>query len=253
MKIAIIFSGFFRTFDSTKESCLEHFIKPLNADVFFSTLRTAYAPPEHEVSKFHSFNSQNNKTIDSFIDILNPYLKLYEIRDYYSSEYYSQTINNNGLPEKNMFDQWHWRILSQMHNVSKAVSVFKTYVELTKKKYDLVILTRPDLKYHNNFNLAEIKSGIINYPAKSIYNGNISWVSANPSPSLDHPFNDQIIVGSQEHILKYNNIYDCTLGYVLNENIIFNPETIFGYHARKSGIPFEGSDFVLYEILRYES
>jgi hypothetical protein len=247
MKTAFILTGYFRTFDYVKNTLMAHVIEPLNCDVFFSTPKTMFALPENEVSEFHELHSQNLSVVDPAF--FGTFLKSYQITNP-SAQVYKDIITQTGIPQKNIFNQLAWRILSQMHGVSLSLQVFKKYIEQTNTNYDLVIMTRGDIKYHTTFDTSKVLLDKINYPLHSLNDGKFNTVDSCPSPSLNKPFNDQIIVGSQKNILSFQDIFEKVINYS-KEGIHFNPETLYGIHAQRKGLDFLGTDFVRYELWRH--
>ena len=64
MKTAIIFSGFFRTFDYVKESLATNVINTFDdCDVFFSSPKTMFSAPEDEVPEYHHIHAQNDHMV----------------------------------------------------------------------------------------------------------------------------------------------------------------------------------------------
>lgn len=247
MKIALILTGFFRTFNFVQESLFQHVINEWKPDIFFSSPKTLFATPEHEVHEFHGIHSQNSELVKP--EVFGENLTSYELREY-SAQFYKDQIYKNGLEEKNQFGQYHWRILSQMDGVSLSVNLFKRHVERNNITYDAVILTRADIKYYSRLNLESLPLNKLYYPLHSVVEGHVNTVSCPPSQSLDRPYNDQIIVGSQKDVLVFTSLYDNIITYA-KEGICFNPETLFGIHCQKNNVEFTGHNYVLYELWRH--
>lgn len=269
MKIAIIFYGFFRTFDFCKESLKNNVIDPMNCDVFFNSPKTVYTPKKDEISELHNVYSKNEKLIDDeVVNFFGPHLKSHKLRDY-DSRPYVDLLNQNGLPLYNNVTKQHtWRTLSYFHSISLSVSLFEEYVKANNVHYDLVILTRADLKYYTVFNPHAVDLNKINCPAHFLLlpeepqlnhlsdEERQQWpVRQRPGGAgvigTDRWLNDQIITGSQNNILIYKNLYEKAIEYG-KEGICFNQETYLGFHCLKNGLDFTGTDFVTYEIWRQE-
>lgn len=252
MKIAIVFSGYFRTFEFVKETCKNFVLDPLDCDVFFVSPKTYFAHKDNEVPEFHHIHSQNEEFITpKIIDFFGDKLKSYELRDG-ESNFYKQKIIQHGMPEKNIHNQYHWRTLAQIHYVSMSMSHFKNYVKNNNVNYDLVILARADVKYHTSFDLNRVNMDKINYPTTSVFEGRLSELNPNagPSPHLTRAFNDQMLVGSPNNMFVLGAAYDNIINYNLKEGISFNTETLLGLHILKSGVDFIGTDYILYELWR---
>jgi hypothetical protein len=247
MKTAIIFAGFFRTFDYVKQTFADLVMNPLNCDIFFAAPHTMFALPENEIVELHGIYSQNANLVDPawFGDRLKSF-KLLE----HNSQIYKDLIIKHNISQVNAIGQHTWRILSYMHNISESVSVFKNYVMNNNVHYDLVILTRPDIKYYRPINVAALDMNKINFALHSMVGGSLGTCSSAPSKSFNKPFNDQMVAGTQENILVYHNIYDSVLSYHKNEGVVFNSETFWGVHCIRNGLDCVGKDFVLYELWR---
>lgn len=268
MKTAFILYGFFRTFEFCKNSLNTHILNVLNPDIFINSPNTIYTKPEHEVSEWqHLYSRNTNSTIETIASsFLLDQLKSCEIRGYNSQFYYS-FIDKNNITHITDIGQYSWRIASTLHSISLATKTFENYINVTGEKYDLVILTRPDLRYYRNFDSSILDLNKINYPAYHM--------CAPDNPSLFHLdeevkkqvdvrirsggagifgfpgqwFNDQFICGTQENILKFSNIFDMIVEYY-NDNVFLNTETYLGVHCMKNNINFIGTDFTTYEMWR---
>lgn len=247
MKTAVIFAGFFRTFDYVKETFMEHVMRPLDCDVFFAAPKTMFALPENELPEFHHIYSQNTNLVDPTWFGSN--LKAYTLFDH-NPQIYKDTIAHHNIEQINYAHQHTWRILSYMHSISQAVSVFREYVLANNIHYDRVILTRPDIKYYRPINFDALDMNRINFALHSMIDGVVHTCIAAPSHSFPKAFNDQIIAGAQDNILKYHDIYDRVIHYNKYEGIAFNSETFWGVHCIRNGMDCVGTDFVMYELWR---
>lgn len=271
MKSAIIFYGFCRTFDFCQESLKKHILNIVNPDIYINTPSTLYAPTAHEVPEFHKSYSKNTepsyyKICQSLKDFS---IKNIEIRNYDSS-FYKDYVNNHNLKEKNDVFQYSWRVVSTLHSISLSVQSFKNYVTSHGLHYDLVILTRPDLKYYKDFNIDSVQLSKVNYPSKFLYSihhhdlCNLPFeekikftnrVVTGAAAVFGFPgvtFNDQFICGSQDNIIKFYDVFDNIINYY-NSNIILNTETYLGYHCINNKLDFGGSDMTIYDIWREDT
>lgn len=252
MKTAIIFFGFFRTFDFVKNTLADNVMSGLNCDVYFSTPETMFTPPEGEVPEFHHIHSQNNDMVgDSVINFFGDKLKKFELR-HYDAQLYKNLITSNNIPFKSFCDQYTWRILASFHSVYCSLELFKKYVESNSINYDMVILARGDVKYHSKLNMNELQMDKINYPTDAVMNGHINRLppNARPSPSLEKAFNDQMLIGTQKNILTFHSLYENIFKY-FHSGIDFNHETMMGIHLRKNNVEWVGTNYILYELWRY--
>ena len=248
---AVVFAGYFRTWDYVKDTFVNRIMNPLDTDIFFSTPKTVFSPPENEVKEFQHIHSQTMQLVEP--DVTNFFgdkLKSYELRDS-DQNYWRSQIVANSMAEKNMFNQYHWRTLAQVHGISASMQLFKRYVEEHKLVYDLVVLARPDVKYYTALNPAIIDLGKVNYQTHAMNNGRLNVLQPHngPSKSLGRAFNDQILAGNQDTMLIYASAYDNIIRYH-KEGIIFNTETLLGIHCLRSGKDFVGNNFAIYELWR---
>jgi|ERR1700722_3395533 len=246
MKIAIIFAGFFRTFDCVKESFAEQVLNKLDCDVFFVAPKTSFAMPENEPPELHHLYAQN-------ADLVNPEwfgdrVKAYELIDH-DAQTYKNIIAQNNISEKNNVNQYTWRILSYMHNISLSITLFEKYVIDNNANYDAVILTRPDIKYYRSPDVSLLDMSKINFSLHSMIENRLCTCDASP-PSFHKPFNDQMVAGTQKNMLLYKNIYDQVIQYHKTNDISFISETFFGVHSHRNNVDCTGTDFVLYELWR---
>ena len=266
MKIALILHGFFRTFDFCKNSLLENIINPLNCDVFINAPTTSYTAKKDEIPHLHSVFSRDDKTMYQSLECFGNNLVSCDLRKY-NSNFYKQKVIDEKFPQLNTFGQENYRVLSTMHSISLSVQTFKKHVELTGNHYDLVILTRPDVKYYTNFNpgvvdltklncpayfcIAPEHEQLVNLPFQEKIKAHIRK-RPNGAGVYGMPgrwFNDQVMCGSQETILKYSSFFDKAPDY-FREGITFTNETCIAFHAIKNGIDFCGTDFITYDLWR---
>ena len=269
MKTALILYGFPRTFNYCKNSLRQFVLDPLNCDVFIACPDTFYASKKDESPELHSFYARNEDKVEqSIIDFFGSNLKSLELRQY-DSKLYFDILNNNNLSLFNETTKQHtWRTLSYFHSISLSVNLFNKYIEENNCHYDAVILTRPDLKYYSNFNLNNVDFSKINCPLHFLLVMQEPCLAHIPEEERKNPeirkrtggatvfgfnrwLNDQIIVGTQENILIYKNLFEKSIEYY-KKDMCFNQETYVGAHCLINGLDFTGSDFVSYEIWREE-
>lgn len=250
MRTAVVFAGYFRTFDYTRDGFARHVMNPLDADVFFVSPRTLFAPPDDEVSEFHGIHSQNDKSVDDTIAWFGNRLKRHELRENKQSTYRAMVAGNH-MPEKNMHNQYAWRILTQIHGISLSMQLFKRYIEETNSHYDLVILMRGDCKYYADFNTNKMRWDKVMFPTHSMHGDQLSVLPLNctPSPSLHKAFCDAVLAGNQQNMLVFASAYDNIIRY-WKEGIVFNTETLLGNHCMRNGIDWTGDNILLHQLWR---
>lgn len=271
MKTAVVLYGFCRTLDFCQESFKRHVLDVLKPDIYINTPSTLYAPPDDEVPEFHKLYSKNmepsSNKINNYFKQSN--LKKCDIR-LYSSAFYKDFVRNNSISDRNNISQHSWRIVSTLHSISLAMQTFQLHTIKNSLQYDLVILTRPDLKYYCNFNIKPLQLKNINYPARFLVTTNhhsvnhLSLEERIKIPSrIRHGaagvfgfpgqmFNDQFICGTQVNMLKFVNLFNMVPQYY-KENIMLNSETYLAYHCMKNKLNFVGTDSILYEIWREDT
>ena len=262
MKTAIIFYGFFRTFEYCYDSMLEHVIYPLNCDVFFNSPKNIYLSEEDA-------KGQNNLVVPKINDIIGSRLKHYEIRDY-DYDFYKYKIQQAGIPEANDFTkQINPRVLSQLHSFQSSINTFNNFVNAHHIKYDLVIMCRTDMKFYKQFNIKSLDRSKLNCPLHFLVdfdNEEIKKFSDEEKKRLTcrtrthgasvHGFNrwlnDNILVASQNLMLNFNNVYDKAIYYHKMNGVCFNNETILGYHMLSNNMDWCGTDFIIGELWRLQ-
>lgn len=237
MKTAVIFFGFFRTFEQTKQSFKDHIMDPLDADIYFSTPKTLFHDTDIPVGS-------------DVIDFFGNNLKSYELIDYDINKYKDFVIQNN-IPERNYAGTLAYHIASQCNGRSLSTQVFQKYINENKIEYDLVILTRPDLKYHTKFDCNKVDYDKINCPSHYWDFGRL-W---NPDPHTNRPpqiskgLGDIVLAGSQKNMLVYASMYDNIAKYS-KEGMEFLSECLVPYHLIKNNIDWCGQDIIQFEIIR---
>jgi hypothetical protein len=136
-----------------------------------------------------------------------------------------------------------WRNISMLHGISLSLKLFKSYVERTKTHYDLVFLTRPDIRYYENIHHERVDLTKVNCPAFYAIDPREQEVAHLPlelrkfihtrrrpsggwNDGKNAGINDNILCGSQENILKFANLFDMIpfykprIKYVMNEILL---------------------------------
>lgn len=254
MKAAVIFTGFFRTFHYTKQSFKQHIMDPLNPDIFFSSPKTLFVLPQNEdqnIVKNYPFHSANKKLVaPEVIDFFGDNLKSYELIDY-DHRPFQKACQDHNIPYYTRDGTISFRILSQMTNKELSIKLFKQYIEKNNLNYDVVIITRGDLKYSStiNFDVVNLNSiGCENHGTP------LSPVIPHWCPSSDRipqPINDQITIGSQKNMLIFCNLAQSFFDF-WKEGLYFTPENIMSYHIMKNNINLYNAHYIEYELWRHE-
>lgn len=269
MKVAVIFTGFFRTFNYTKQSFKDCIMDPLNADIFFSAPKTLFTLPQHEDSTGVAYvPPSNHLSYEKFvepeiIDFFGDKLKSYDLIDY-EAKPYKKLCEEHKIPYHTRDGLPSFRILSQLHNKALSMKVFQQYIEKHKINYDLVIMTRGDIKYFTplDFNLINLNN--IGYP-----NNNISpmlpsippWCP--PSDKIPKAFNDILSIGSQKDMLIWCDVTQTFFDYFnayaeispygkRREGLYFTAENIMAYHLMQNNMDWYGSNYIKCALWRHE-
>ena len=256
MKVAVIFTGFFRTFPFVKQTFKNFIMDPLKPDVFFSTPKTLFTTPQHEDPKRvieRPYHSANDKLVaPEIIDFFGDRLKSYELTDYDSIPFKSLCAYNN-IPYYNMNNDPTFRILSQLTSQELSIKVFKDYVDQHNITYDLVLMTRGDTKFFTPFNMSLIDFDRIGYPDHNWNQKTFNYLlpTCKPSDKIPKAFNDQFLAGSQKNMLIWSNIAQKSFDY-FREGMYFSTENLMAYHLMKNNIDWYGARYIEYSLWRNE-
>lgn len=256
MKTAVIFTGFLRTFNYTKDSFKQYIMDPLDTDIFISTPKTFFTLKKDEEPSWyerHPFHSVHEKLVDEeTLNFFGDHLKSYELTDYDQQIYKNLCLQNN-VPEFNFNKSYCWRVASYLFSIQKSVYLFKQYVEKHNLVYDLVIMTRGDNKYFTPFNLSALDITKINYPDHNRnqkgYHHLPSWCS--PSDKIPKAFSDQLLCGTQQNMLIWSNIGNKSFDH-FKEDMYYTAENLMPYHLMKNNIDWCGNNYIEHALWRLE-
>lgn len=245
MKTAIIWFGFFRNFNHCYKTMLNDVIEPLNADIYFHSYETIYTPKNMEAEGMHWTASINDDklSINDLQQKLNNRIKSYEIEQYDSNQYH-QIVSDFNLPEKNMVGQLHWRVLSTNHSLHKSINHF---INNRKDNYDLIVLTRPDIRSLRLMNISMLNLDQISY---SYPEGRAVTPDHLRGPAdFPHYVEDQLLVMSQSNLEKLKDLFPTVIEFAKNGITLCN-EAILGRYYEKHNIKFGPCDFHFHDIWR---
>ena len=254
MKIAVVFTGFFRTFHHTKQSFKDCIMGPLNVDIFFSAPKTLFTLPQHEDPawlKSVPHHSANEKLVaPEIINFFGDHLKSYELIDY-DPEPYKKLCEEHNISYHTRDGLPSFRILSQLTNKELSMKVFRQYVEKYQVNYDVVIMTRGDLKYFSQLNFGLINLDHIGYPNHNVEQKPVIPRWCPPSNKIPKAFNDQITIGSQKNMLVWCNLTKSFFDFY-KEGLYFTAENIMAYHLIQNNMDWYGSNYIDYSLWRHE-
>jgi hypothetical protein len=267
VKVAVIFTGFLRTFNYTKASFKQYIMDPLDTDVFISTPKTFFVLKEQEKPmpnavyncpdcswhEWHLPHSTNKELVDeNTLSFFGDRLKSYELRSY-NSEIYKALCQVYNVPEFNFNKSFSWRTTSQLFSIQNSVSLFKRYVEANGLTYDLVIMTRGDNKYFTPFDLEKLDLSKINYADhnRNEKGNNFLPPTCCPSDKIPKAFIDQLLVGTQNNMLIWSDVGSKSFSH-FNEGMYYTTENLMAYHLMKNNIDWCGNHFIEPAIWRLE-
>ncbi len=258
MKVAVCLFGLLRSFDLVNQTLIENIINPLNADVFIATPENYYPNKSKDnwtpFTKDDSENTSEEKLQQAFRGNLKEALI---ISNDYNKSYYEEFIVKNNLPEifkisEDIIGQFPvWRMCSMYHNIKLTLDLKKNYELKNNFKYDLVILTRPDMKYFSLIDLNKIDMNILNLPENQGSARGIEFKLKHCGPvyGFNKFFCDHIMIGTSSIVDMLSEVYDDIVQFH-QEGVVCNNETMLAYKLLKNGIEFDYRNFILYQIIR---
>lgn len=210
MRIALLLSGHYRSFDSTLTSLQKHIlaVNP-NIDVFLST----YYEIDHCNCQKISINDAI-KLIDKIVESLDTFP-------------HSQImVERNTEFLRNM-----QAVLSMFYKIKSCNDLKIKYEQDNNFKYDIVVRSRPDLLFKHDIKF-EPSQGI----TTSAY-GNFAGV------------NDQFAYGNSIDMDVYCNMYDNITSVLENYNIHFSPELMLARYLEMNNMQVNKID-IDYDIVR---
>jgi hypothetical protein len=230
MKIAIIYTGFLRTFNSNFHNHYSNILSKYDTDVFVSTWKSQEDNHIVDESEFQIFG-ENLKKISIFDEDVykERYLKKFEIfdreDDIFKIDYRAVEANKPyGGPQ-----YWVNRLMSQWFLVKKGFELIKN-----SNHYDLILRVRFDL-FFTNFELQKTDSLVVPY-----------------SPAEHQglqPFNDHLAYGNYENMKIYCDLYESMLTLYKNYNFdISYAEKVLKFHLDTNKTKIERTNNINYII-----
>ena len=274
-RLAVLMYGFLREFETTAPAFKKKILEPNKASLFFYGPDYTDAPDKNfgiGTRDADGFFIDNPKSKQSkyFPVRKKDFLKTYKnwLSDYeFHSIAQSQFLNERQalLPETEwLFRLDPARILSMFYNMGGVIDNFFKYVEKTGEKYDVILITRSDLAFYDNFS-ADIGENEIHIPfgegfdengqkhlgnAPVYYYKNLNTGEYVPGGRTKN-FNDQIMALSYKSACHFHNLFkqvrDCltrkvppspeTILYLLsiNANLSIVPHPEWNYEIYRSG------------------
>lgn len=107
-----------------------------------------------------------------------------------------------------------------LNTLSMFYKIKQCYSLIKDEKYDIVIRNRIDIKFDNFLTLD--KNLYLNVPAGGDHRGGLL---------------DLFAYGSQQIMQKYCSLYDYLSEYIINNRVIFHPESLLRYHCNNLNLP----------------
>lgn len=206
MKIAIAYFGHSRSFMNTYQSHYNHLINLTKADVFFHTWRES----DTSLPSWYTKDNQNVNVND--IDLIS----IYEPKSY--------IIDDNPKPKIGEDVFFYNTDISNVHNYLTSILSVLDLVVKDNNKYDLIILTRMDIEYHENMKIYS-SNNIISYPMNiTIENYNIHLTGLDLINQFSYE-KAKVIISNINYIID-------NLSYVLRQHNISRFEELFHYLCR---------------------
>lgn len=260
-RVAVCLYGFLRTCENARYSLLKHVVEQNKADVFL------YAPEQVGALNL-KFDKTDNKDayIGQHIDdehLIQWYgtsLRRYKLWTY-SEDLFSEQASKQSIPcvaEINPV-----RVFSMFYHMKQSLMLLQEYEKEQRLKYEAIVLTRPDIAFYSPIDVSALDLEKIQIPFstgkfdggrmrgrnaavlsyRNVVRGECILEGANT-------FNDQIIVGSRDHILLMSELYD-NLSEYIQFGVPFNPETLIYYHlVLQHGLTIKNGNKWIYELLR---
>jgi hypothetical protein len=216
MRVALLLSGQLRNVLFSYPSIKEKILNKFNPDVFVSTWN-----PEADwvvTQPTATQHIQNHSTLDEVIALYNPKFIL------------SEDFNSDPI-QRLVKNAWEMDIYTPMNGESNPVSVMVMWYKIKSSlelmlhyermqgfKYDLIIKGRFELTFHDDLEI----------------NPDPSFISIPPGYDWRGGINDILAYGGREPMQWYCSLYDHIRYYVMNNEILFHPETLMKHHLFNS-------------------
>lgn len=265
IKTAVLLYGFLRTYKQTSESLIKNVLEVNDADLFiccYDNTGLSSVSSQQDINDYKRKQATIDDQLGDFINekdlysVYGHYLKDAIIKKY-DPEYYKNACKDCFAIDVPLF-----RFFSLYDNISKSCGLLNKYVKQKHKKYDAVVLVRPDLNFYSKIDVQQFDLRKLNIPN---YGGNIQFNKVNDLyyvtsyrnilrneyiPWHDVPFSDQLIISSYENMKCLESLYSNLKTYDSYGIPVCHPETCVYYHlGYKQNLEVK-TNRILYEILR---
>ena len=216
MKCAILMAGYLRVFKQNLPLLKKKFFNKIeNYDLYVHITLD-----EYENDKY--YNLSNKKDLDALIISLNPTKVFYD-----NDRIFSKNPKTNGI--KNL---WH------------KFYLLNSFITNSRINYDLVFKIRPDMVFHENFQLPKF----VTYDNETIFLPKKTLIDKKKLKNVTDPYICDIFAfGSQPALTKYFKIYE-NLDHLI-ETYGVSSETLLFYHLYNENIKYSLIDIDFSVIL----
>jgi hypothetical protein len=227
MKVALLLSGHFRSYDKAYKTLEKNVLDICNPDIFISSEETI------------GYNNQTNGgrgdehliyvplNIVNLEQLYHPKKILIEQRQKYSIQKYMHRLGHGSRGAEQMFGMFY--------GINKANQLKIEYEKENNFRYDVVIRCRPDLFFDSPLDRNELENSLhggVYFPKFGNYSG----------------LNDQFAFGNSSNMDLYARVYN-NLDVHFNSGCIWHPEIMLKFNIDYYNIPIARSE-IKYRILR---
>jgi len=222
-RVAIIFIGQLRTFESCKDHILKSLVDYYDADVFCHTWTSSTVESRW---KPITFDSHTVMDIENKLSILKP--KKIQVDDYIEDKY----ITNPTLLSlfKDESNYWYGmrgsRTIGHYYSLYACNKLKKQYEKENNFKYDIVIKTRYDII---------LRSPIINKSDLSEIDNNFLYMGTSNSSCGVNP---EVYFSNSQIMDDISSLYE-SINLYFQEGVIIYDEELFSHHLRCKNIPID--------------
>lgn len=252
-KTLVIFTGMLRTYKRTTPSLIKNLINPLDADVLFLG-PDIVGGVSHRDNKSKGIDTDKNGAPDL------EFLKANFEKRIVGIDFFKYQDRTKG----DINDEWSVagvkieRVFSFFYNIKKAIN------SIDISKYDVVILTRPDIVMYRPFYLPWDLDDSLYFNIGEGYdeqgNRKLGCAEAFPFVNVEHgiaigrgemSFNDQVMFAKPGTVNKLASLYDNLEHYIKDIGVPATPETLILFHMHlMQKVNVSGGDFTSHEIVR---
>jgi hypothetical protein len=228
MKVAVCLSGFYRTGDICFPFLKNNILDPLNADVFISTWEQLGFWSQLTEEELKANRTYEN---ESGFDTQSPNLNIHTFNKYNASvlmekyRKFNQIFTDRSIKINENKKQFHYRsknFISAHYKALTSLRICQKYEQENNFKYDLIIRTRPDIKFCGKIPLS--------------IDLDTFYVCDNYAPNGQ--LGDIFFMGSMENMIKYHLMYH-EIEDIISEGHLFDPHEFVKIQLERKGINYK--------------